>query len=63
MIRAKMLYVLLAATVFGIANPASAQPRIGEKVPEFNLQSTTGTFYGVDHTKEQVSVLFFVGYS
>ncbi len=62
MIKAKMLVILLAAAAFGIANPASAQPRIGDKMPEFNLPATNSQFYGVEYAKEQVSVLFFMGH-
>jgi len=63
MIKAKVLSLLFAISLMGLADQALAQPRIGEKIPEFSLQSTTGPFYGIDYSKDQVSVLFYIGYS
>ena len=50
------LFLCLCTTAF-------AQPRVGEQVGEFQLQATDGRFYGVSHSTNTVSVLFFVGYN
>ena len=50
------LFLCLCTTAF-------AQPNIGEKVGEFQLQATDGRSYGVSHSTNTVSVLFFVGYN
>ncbi len=50
------LFLCLCTTAF-------AQPGVGEKVGEFQLQATDGRFYGVNHSNNTVSVLFFVGYN
>ncbi len=50
------LFLCLCTTAF-------AQPNIGEKINEFQLQATDGRSYGVNHSSNKVSVLFFVGYN
>ncbi len=50
------LFLCLCTTAF-------AQSNIGEKVSEFQLQATDGRSYGVSHSTNTVSVLFFVGYN
>ena len=36
--------------------------RVGAKVPEFQLQSTEGKFYGIRYANKQVTVLHVVGF-
>lgn len=50
------LFLCLCTTAF-------AQSNLGEKINEFQLQATDGRFYGVSHSNNTVSVLFFVGYN
>ena len=50
------LFLCLCTTAF-------AQPNLGEKINEFQLQATDGRSYGVSHANNTVSVLFFVGYN
>ena len=50
------LFLCLCTTAF-------AQPNVGEKVGEFQLQAANGGAYGVSHSNNTVSVLFFVGYN
>ena len=50
-----VLFLCLCTTAFA--------QNIGEKVGEFQLQATDGRFYGVSHSTNTVSVLFFVGYN
>ena len=50
------LFLCLCTTAF-------AQPGVGEKVGEFQLQATNGSSYGVSHANNTVSVLFFIGYN
>ena len=50
------LFLCLCTTAF-------AQSNVGEKVNEFQLQATDGRFYGVNHSNNTVSVLFFIGYN
>lgn len=40
-----------------------AQPRVGETMPEFELQATDGRFYGSKNANGKVSIYFFVGYN
>ncbi len=47
----------------GLCTTAFAQPRVGEQVAEFQLQATNGSLYGVSHSNNTVSVLFFIGYN
>jgi peroxiredoxin len=54
---------LLAAASISLTTQANAQPRIGEKMPEFELQATDGAFYGSKRANGKVSVYFFVGYN
>ena len=51
------------ALFLGLCTTAFAQPNIGEKVGEFQLQALDGRFYGISHSNNTVSVLFFVGYN
>ena len=50
------LFLCLCTTAF-------AQSNVGEKVNEFQLQATDGRSYGVSHSNNTVSVLFFIGYN
>ena len=50
------LFLCLCTTAF-------AQSNVGEKVNEFQLQATDEKFYGVNHSNNTVSVLFFIGYN
>ena len=50
------LFLCLCTTAF-------AQSRVGEQVPEFQLQATDGRSYGISHSTNTVSVLLFVGYN
>lgn len=58
-----ILITLLAATCISFTTHANAQPRVGEKMPEFELQATDGKFYGSKNASGKVSVYFFVGYN
>ena len=51
------------ALFLGLCTTAFAQLRVGERVGEFQLQATDGRSYGVSHSINTVSVLFFVGYN
>jgi hypothetical protein len=57
----RLLKILFLASALGISNTAWAQPRVGERMPEFQLQGTDGRMYGISHSNDTVSVLFFVG--
>lgn len=50
------LFLCLCTTVL-------AEPRVGEKINEFQLRATDGKSYGISHSNNTVSVLFFVGYN
>jgi hypothetical protein len=58
-----ILLSLITAACIGLTTQAHAQPRVGEKMPEFELQSTEGKFHGTKNATGKVSVLFFVGYN
>lgn len=46
-----------------ISAPVFAQGgRIGEKIPEFQLQSTDGQFRGIRYADNVISVIHLVGY-
>ena len=55
--------ILSIALFLCLCTTAFAQSRVGEKVGEFQLQATDGKFYGVSHSTNTVSVLFFIGNS
>ena len=58
-----MKYRLFFLALFlSLCTTAFAQ-RVGEKMPEFQLRDTDNKWYGVSHSSNTVSVLFFVGYS
>jgi|ETNmetMinimDraft_20_1059909.scaffolds.fasta_scaffold198644_2 hypothetical protein len=58
-----MIKILLFALVFSASTSAIAQGgRVGERLPEFQLQSTDGQFYGIRYSEELVSVISLVGY-
>ncbi len=59
----KYLSMLGFLAALCLCTTASAQPRVGEKMPEFSLQATDNRHYGVSHSSNTVSVLFFVGYN
>ena len=40
-----------------------AQPRVGEKIPEFQLQATDGKDYGIRYADQKVSIISIIGYS
>ena len=42
---------------------AHSEAQVGEKMDEFELQSTDGPFYGTKNANGKISILFFVGYS
>jgi hypothetical protein len=54
---------LMCTTLFLFITGAFAQPRIGEKMPEFRLQATDQNFYGIQDGDNKVSVLFFMGHT
>jgi len=58
-----VLFSLITAVCISITAQAHAQPRVGEKMPEFELQSTEGKFHGTKNIAGKVSVLFFVGFN
>ena len=47
----------------GLCTTAFAQPRVGDKMSEFSLGATDGRSYGVSHSSNTISVLFFVGWN
>jgi len=47
----------------GLCTTAFAQPRVGDKMSEFQLGATDGRSYGVSHSSNTISVLFFVGWN
>ena len=58
-----MKYRLFFLALFlSLCTTAFAQ-RVGERVPEFQLRATDGKSYGVSHSSNTVSVLFFVGHN
>lgn len=57
----RMFKILAFALFLSLSTAAMAQPRTGEKMPEFQLQGTDGKMYGVKYSDNVVSVLFFVG--
>lgn len=57
----KMLKILAFVLCASISTIASAEPRVGERMPEFQLQGTDGRMYGISYSANQVSVLFFIG--
>ena len=57
----RKLGIICFTIILGLSTTLFAQPRIGEKMPEFSLQDTGGHNYGVNHSSNTVSVLFFVG--
>ena len=57
----RSLKILFCALILGISSTAYAQPRIGERMPEFQLQATDSRTYGVSYSSSNVYVLFFVG--
>ena len=59
----KHLRFFFIALFLCLCTTAFAQPQVGEKVNEFQLQATDGRSYGVNHSTNTVSVLFFVGYN
>lgn len=59
----KHLRFLFIALFLCLYTTAFAQSQVGEKVGEFQLQATDGRSYGVNHSNNTVSVLFFVGYN
>lgn len=54
---------LLLLSAFGVFDRAQATARVGELMDEFELQSTSGQFYGTKNINDKVTVLFFVGYN
>lgn len=56
-------FALVVAACLTFTTQTQAQPRVGEKLPEFELQATDGKFYGSKNISNKVSVYFFVGYS
>ena len=54
---------LMCTALFLFITGAFAQPRIGEKMPEFRLQATDQNFYGVQDSDKKISVLFFMGHT
>ena len=59
----KHLYIFSIALFLCLCTTAFAQPGVGEKVGEFQLIGIDGQSYGVSHSNNTVSVLFFVGYN
>jgi len=57
----RMFKIFAFALFLSISTTATAQHRVGERMPEFQLQGTDGRNYGVKYSTDQVSVLFFVG--
>jgi hypothetical protein len=57
----RSLKILFFVLILSTGTTAWAQPRIGERMPEFQLQGTDGRMYGVSHSNNTISVLFFVG--
>ena len=55
--------ILSLALFLCLCTTAFAQPQVGEKVAEFQLQATNGGSYGVSHSNNTASVLFFIGYN
>ena len=52
------LFLSLCTTAF-----AQNVGEVGAKVPEFQLGATDGRPYGVSHSSNTISVLFFVGWN
>lgn len=61
----KQLWItLLLFAAFSGANTAvHAEGRVGDTVPEFQLQGTDGKMYGITYADNQVSVICLIGYS
>ena len=58
-----MKYRLFFLALFlSLCTTAFAQ-RVGDKMPEFQLGGTDGRSYGVSHTSNTISVLFFIGWN
>ena len=58
-----MKYRLFFLALFlSLCTTAFAQ-RVGDKMPEFQLGATDGRPYGVSHSSNTISVLFFVGWN
>ena len=55
--------ILFFVLSLGLCTTAFAQPRVGDKMSEFQLGATDGRSYGVSHSRNTVSVLFFVGWN
>lgn len=55
--------IFFLALSLGLCTTAFAQPREGDKMREFQLGATDGRSYGVSHSSNTVSVLFFVGHN
>ena len=57
------LFTLITAACISFATQIHAQPRVGEKMPEFELQATDGKFYGNKSANKRVSIYFFIGHT
>ena len=55
----RILFFILS---LGLCTTAFAQ-RVGDKMSEFQLGATDGRSYGVSHSSNTISVLFFVGWN
>ena len=47
----------------GLCTTAFAQPRVGQKMDEFQLRGTDDRLYGVSHSSNTISILHFVGHN
>ncbi|MDP6042807.1 MAG: hypothetical protein QGG64_29935 [Candidatus Latescibacteria bacterium] len=60
----RLIKLLIFALILFTSTSVIAQGgRVGEKVPEFQLQGTDGKFYGIKYADNSVSVICIVGYS
>jgi len=58
-----LLFTLITAVCISFTAQVHAQPRVGEKMPEFELQATDGKFYGNKSTNNKASIYFFMGHT
>lgn len=54
---------LVIAFLVGLSGLSSAQPRIGDKVAQFQFQATDQNFYGIVDGQNKVTVIYFVGHN
>ena len=59
----RLITIGLFTLILGFSTIAFAQPRVGEKIPEFELQGTDGEMYGVKYSDKRVSIISIIGYS